>query len=106
MLQLHRLPTESETEDNKHLPVMSHVSQVKTRGTCNCGNKQMEREDPFDQRVGVSQNSSNCNFIITQMVDVSSVWFTSELRYRHFDSIDDCEVLIIFMILSVFVSRF
>ena len=49
--QLHRLPGDEETDENGELPVMSHVSQLKTRGTCNCGSKQMDRDDPFDHKV-------------------------------------------------------
>ena len=49
--QLHRLTEDKETPENEHLPVMPHMSQHKTRGTCNCGNKQMDRDDPFDHKV-------------------------------------------------------
>ncbi|XP_013398523.1 protein SMG8 [Lingula anatina] len=48
--ELHRLPSSEETPENGHLPVKSHSSQVKTRAACNCGQKQGDRDDPFDQK--------------------------------------------------------
>ena len=46
------------TDANEKLPMLTHVSQLKTRGTCNCGNKQMDRDDPFDHKVS---NRLQCN---------------------------------------------
>ena len=51
ILQLHRLPDDPETEDNDHLPIMPHSSQLKTKAACNCGRKQADKEDPFDHKV-------------------------------------------------------
>ena len=51
MFQLHRQAEETETDENAHLPVMAHSSQIKTRAACNCGRKQAERDDPFDYKV-------------------------------------------------------
>ncbi|XP_033764309.1 protein smg8-like [Pecten maximus] len=48
---LHRLPEEAEMEDNAHLPVMSHSSQMKTKAVCNCGRKQADKDDPFDHKA-------------------------------------------------------
>ncbi|XP_060084858.1 nonsense-mediated mRNA decay factor SMG8-like [Ylistrum balloti] len=48
---LHRLPEEGETEDNAHLPVMAHSSQMKTKAVCNCGRKQADKDDPFDHKT-------------------------------------------------------
>lgn len=51
--QLHRvdLCNDDVTEENKDLPVMPHASPFVTKAYCNCGNKQAEREDPFDHQV-------------------------------------------------------
>ncbi|XP_029644947.1 protein SMG8 [Octopus sinensis] len=48
---LHRLPDAIETEENKHLPVMYHSSQLKTKAACNCGRKQADKEDPFNHEA-------------------------------------------------------
>nr|XP_022343746.1 protein smg8-like isoform X2 [Crassostrea virginica] len=47
---LHRLPDDPETENNDHLPIMPHSSQLKTKAACNCGRKQADKEDPFDHK--------------------------------------------------------
>ncbi len=50
--QLHRVDLcEDVTDDSKDLPVMPHASPFTTKAYCNCGNKQAEREDPFDAKV-------------------------------------------------------
>ncbi|ELU16071.1 hypothetical protein CAPTEDRAFT_223495 [Capitella teleta] len=64
--ELHRLPSDEETDDNAHLPEMEHCSQVKTRAACNCGRRQAEREDPFDYKTAnfdwyEKQESSCCH---------------------------------------------
>lgn len=41
------------SDDTRRLPVMPHSSSYKTRGTCNCGRRQGERDDPFDHRVSI-----------------------------------------------------
>ncbi|CAE1281555.1 SMG8 [Acanthosepion pharaonis] len=48
---LHQLPDSLETEENQHLPVMPHSSQVKTKAACNCGRKQAEKDDPFSHEA-------------------------------------------------------
>ncbi|XP_062606772.1 nonsense-mediated mRNA decay factor SMG8-like isoform X1 [Saccostrea cucullata] len=47
---LHRLPDDPETDENRHLPIMPHSSQLKTKAACNCGRKQADKEDPFDHK--------------------------------------------------------
>ncbi|XP_071144802.1 nonsense-mediated mRNA decay factor SMG8-like [Mytilus edulis] len=48
---LHRLPDEPELDSNRHLPVMPHTNQLKTRAACNCGRKQADKDDPFDHKA-------------------------------------------------------
>ncbi|XP_050413442.1 nonsense-mediated mRNA decay factor SMG8, partial [Patella vulgata] len=47
---LHRLEDDIETDVNKHLPIMPHCSQIKTKAACNCGRKQADKEDCFDHK--------------------------------------------------------
>ncbi|XP_041359908.1 protein smg8-like isoform X2 [Gigantopelta aegis] len=47
---LHRLPEDGENDENNHLPVMTHSSQIKTKAACNCGQKQADKDDPFDHK--------------------------------------------------------
>ena len=50
-IQLHRLAEDGESDETRHLPVMPHSSQVKTKAACNCGQKQADKDDPFDHKV-------------------------------------------------------
>ncbi|XP_064611274.1 nonsense-mediated mRNA decay factor SMG8-like isoform X2 [Liolophura sinensis] len=46
--RLHSAPGESTEGDLEEMP---HCSQFKTRASCNCGQTQADREDPFDHKA-------------------------------------------------------
>ncbi|KAK3104605.1 hypothetical protein FSP39_006005, partial [Pinctada imbricata] len=47
---LHRLPDDHDSLDNPNLPIMHHSSQLKSKAACNCGRKQVDKDDPFDHK--------------------------------------------------------